>query len=331
MPRPRDPDLEEAISLVNLEAFLHEHGMKFRVSGDEISLEICPRCRKAWKLYINRRTKRFICFSLLCNNSFQGHFPLFVQQVENVDYSTAKKHIQQYAERRGWARRETSLVDLIPLDQDVALPPNFRQLGDPGNPFERPYWLYLRNRGVSDLLIREYHMGYTRLGPYAGRVFIPVLFQGRLANWIARDITGKLVPKIQTPPGNHQGSVLFNYDRLRYTTTLVLTEGVFDALRLPDRCVATFGKRLTTEQRNILIRSNVKELIFAWDNDAWSAITKTAWEVRPFFDSVRITRLPPGQDPSSLTETAFCLALDNAEPITDWHRLDARLGAVRKL
>jgi hypothetical protein len=315
-----DQDLDRAIGQFNVDAYLRSLGL--HVSGTrEEAIVNCPRCHAERKLYVNRRTKRFICFKCKFPTEFRGGLVGLVMGLSKCSIGDAITLIRERAGGNGgWSAPQ---VLPTPATTDVALPETVRRLKDPEDLAERRYWEYLTGRRLSQETIRAYGMGYARVGLYAGRVFVPVLHGSLLVSWVARDVTGTAERKVLTPPGNAQGQTLFNLDAVAASGEAVVVEGVFDALRAPDTCVAAFGKRLTQAQKVLLRKSGIQHLTLAFDADAWVETTKIAWEVSTLFRSVRIARLPEGMDPSDMEESHLRRVLEAARPVEDWHRLAA--------
>ena len=134
-------------------------------------------------------------------------------------------------------------------------------------------WKYLEDRGITREQVEEYDMRYCYSGTYSGRVVVPCVYKGDLVTFVARDIIGYSSRKYLNPLGNKQSDFLFNFDP-SITDTVVLTEGVFDAISaskvLPS--VASFGKSLSTRQINFL--NGIKNVIFYWDRDAYPQVEK---------------------------------------------------------
>ena len=119
-------------------------------------------------------------------------------------------------------------------------------------PSARPYLNYLRNRGYDRpiALGREYNLRYCTTGAFAGRVILPVYFEGALVTWTGRAISKRqelryksltTTPKKAKDEGTPLaigaiGHYLLWFDDLmkRPGHTIILCEGPFDALRVND-------------------------------------------------------------------------------------------------
>lgn len=74
-------------------------------------------------------------------------------------------------------------------------------------------------------------------------------------------------PKYLTSPGLQKGKMLYNIDNAKKSKTVVVTEGVFDAVSVGRCAVATFGKQVSDEQVATL-KSYWDVIILLLDPDA---------------------------------------------------------------
>ena len=114
-------------------------------------------------------------------------------------------------------------------------------------------------------------------------VIMPVICQGRYKFWQARyPCSGKIPeffrdgrrkPKYYIPAGAKKSRVLYNYDNAMQTPTIVLVEGIFDAVRVGSNGVAMFGKRPSTRQQQLLVNeASDKAVVWIPDRDDEEAV-----------------------------------------------------------
>jgi len=292
--------------------WLRQHGQQGRLAGESSEVLLaCPRCQRK-KLYANPTNNRFYCQR--CQH--KGRLPYLLVELGRITVEEAQELCgEAQTERRPLSYQATPACPL---------PEGFISFSDPDDraaPYEQ-YWL---DRGFSRDLLLRYGVGYCAYGRYGGRLVVPVVQQGVLVHWIARDVFGRADTKVLTPLSNVQSNVLFNGDILA-GGDVVICEGVFDALRLPDRCVATFGKRLSAAQRALLLQAGVKRVTFAWDADARLEAVRTALSLRGAL-SASVARLT-GKDPAEMSEQDFLACLADARPPTDSDLLLALIDGV---
>jgi hypothetical protein len=124
-------------------------------------------------------------------------------------------------------------------------------------------------RGLSAPLVLGYGMGHCPTGRYANRVVLPVYMGGQLVWWQARDWTGRAQSKYLSPAGEKR-RVLFNLDRVvkRGEGCILLVEGIFDALSVPDHGVAMMGKELSEAQLCLILQARPTAVLVGLDPDA---------------------------------------------------------------
>ena len=179
-------------------------------------------------------------------------------------------------------------------------------------------WLYLKGRGFDPVsLCRNFGVSYCRKGrSFAGGVFntsgtvvLPVCENGKSVAWqsrllydpskvkademaaygFAKDEKGrfKVPPKYFTMPGMDKRELLWNYDNARKSDTVVVTEGVFDAIRVGKCGVATFGKSVSDVQVGLL-QQYWKHVILLLDPDAAREAKRTSAMFGPTVDVVTV-------------------------------------------
>ncbi|KKL57058.1 hypothetical protein LCGC14_2239220, partial [marine sediment metagenome] len=97
-------------------------------------------------------------------------------------------------------------------------------------------------------------------------------------------------------------SCLYNLDNAN--ETVILVEGITDVWRIGDGSVATFGKKVTDEQVNLLIRKRIKRVYILSDSDAYYDWKILAERIAPVFNNVELLELNSG-DPENLRGNAL--------------------------
>ncbi len=182
---------------------------------------------------------------------------------------------------------------------------------------------YLFSRNIDFPTIEKYEIGYCNMGSFGGRIIFPIYYHGKLMSYIGRDILGR-VPKVLNPPiweADPPSRYLYNFDEAIFFPRLVITEGVFDCLTLQTidayTCaVASFGKKLTSAQIDLILSERFEEIIFAWDGDAVNEALKYSKLFYPIFE-VKITKFPIGEDPNSLGKDKAVEYINRSEPVPD--------------
>lgn len=267
-------------------------------SGTEIFME-CPLCDDHKKrLYINRRSFLWICHN--CDEA--GGLTRFLEQVLRIDPFVAYRLRKQIEGVKAPVVSKKPEVERADVDVPMALPDGFLPLDNPDDPLQRQFFDYLRSRGIDDLMIRAHRMGYCLSGYFSYRVIVPITRNGIVKGWIARAIVNATdhpgFKKVLTSQGSKTSQMLFNLDHVKGLDEIGLVEGVFDALTLPDRLVASLGAKLSPYQRLMLREAGVKSIILFYDPDeaGIDATVKVAHELLASGFGVKVASLPPGID-----------------------------------
>lgn len=142
------------------------------------------------------------------------------------------------------------------------------------------------------------------------------------------EVCGHKFRKVLYPKGCKTGNMLFNYDRAQAFRHVVLTEGVFDALRVGPRGMAVLGSRISDRQLALLLASKARHVSILFDGDAAGrkGAAKARERLAPFF-KVSVVRLPQGIDPDDLPRAALWERIGRA-PDTLGAEVAARVRAA---
>jgi len=247
-------------------------------NGPEL-LTRCPFCGKSEKLAVNPAKRVYHCWH--CNTS--GTLSSLLGVDVTVTVSAAP-------------------VDDRAKEQKTIYPPSF----DPSQmmplsclPEDNPAIVYLKSRGFDpEELDRDFAFRYCAKGrvfphvPFdaSNTIVIPIYSVGRFLGWQARllynpkevseevlQVMGytarkengelKRPPKYLTSPGLNKKELLYNVDWAKQYDTVVVTEGVFDCIRVGRQGVATLGKLVSDYQKRMLV-SLWKTVVLLLDPDA---------------------------------------------------------------
>jgi DNA primase len=283
--------------------------------GEELRAD-CPFCGDTrQRLGVNSQTKLWHCFN--CDEA--GNLVGFLMRVLGLTYEAAVEMILAGRNRR------RGLVELRAAEhtpaaraRPVELPAEFELLKMPMLKRNNRFWRYLiQGRSLSLSTVQDYGIGFARSGEFAWRVIVPVIMHGQLMTFVARAISRERQPKYRSPEGADNSRALFNLERLAGREEVVLVEGVFDALRIPDMAVATLGTHLSQAQRTLLIRAGVQRVVICWDEDD-TGLPQAYEAARALRGQIEVLQaaLPEGTDPGRLSVEALHAAIQEARPPT---------------
>ncbi|MDR1612919.1 MAG: hypothetical protein LBT97_09065 [Planctomycetota bacterium] len=127
-------------------------------------------------------------------------------------------------------------------------------------PADHKVLAYVRGRGFDPgFLSGEFGVGFASSGDKAGRLVIPVFFEGVEVGWTARaipNVTGTPRPynahKYINASCFPKSKFLYNYDRAREYEVIALAEGVTDVWKIGLWGMALFGKHMSAAQCDLL-------------------------------------------------------------------------------
>jgi hypothetical protein len=153
-------------------------------------------------------------------------------------------------------------------------------------------------------------------------VIMPVIYKGEYTFWQARYPCsgaipeffrdGRRKPKYYIPAGAKKSRVLYNFDNACMTPTIVLVEGIFDAVRVGSSGVAMFGKKPSTRQQQILVNeARSKAIVWIPDRDDPEAIEyarnyTNTWNANKLFAGGAYVLTLNDGDPADHTREELC-------------------------
>jgi len=268
----------------------------------------CPFCGKENHFYISKHTQQWDCKK--CGES--GGIYKLLKQVDKtyllegstIEYTETIKKI------RDWVDKQNLTDNVIEELPDRKLPIGFKRYVSND---------YLEQRGVKRSDYIRYNIGstglVTKLKDY---VIIPVVMNKKVKGYVAR-YGAEEVPKDRLRYNNSKGcdfaKMLLGYDEIvkGKTTTVVLVEGFFDKRAVDERldlwsspeikCCCTFGKKISPDQKALLISKGITKVILLYDFDAIKEIKKYGLDLEKYFITDITYTLNKDIDNCNLEET----------------------------
>ena len=215
--------MDENEALVELlEDVLGDHGLHYPNRG-QISFN-CPVCdddRNKHNLEVNYVDNVYKCWS--CGDSEGTHGALG----KLFDKYGNKKHKKLYQ-----VLKPETVVKREKPKKQLKLPEGFTLFKDssPVYPVRRAAINYLHNRGITDLMIEKYQIGFCDKGDHAGRIVIPSYdSNGELNYYIARSWNPMSRAKYKNPEAE-KDKIIFWENLIDWNKDIYLVEGAFDGL-----------------------------------------------------------------------------------------------------
>lgn len=250
--------------------FLGSYGA-IEYNDDNMTME-CPSCHKAknhFLVSINPDKPVFNCFRC----GYKGGWAKLIVKLKGIGFDEANELVK---DSHSYKKREKKNESLTP----IPLPPF--------SPFTTEAIEYLNKRGINDSDIEQYGMYYCSTGEFFNRIIIPIYYNNRQITFLGRAISKSFI-RYRGPKGSPLGRLLFNYDAIpKKTEKMVLVEGIFDAIRLARLgwpVVATFGKKISEFQIDLIRNKNPHEVVIYWDSDASKEIKSAFLMLQKHFNT----------------------------------------------
>jgi len=249
----------------------------------------CPLCGKSQHFYISKTTQLWDCkkcgsygsiyklLSLLNKTYLLGGATVEIRETIQSLRSIVAESIEE---------DEVTLKDLPVIKMPVGWKVSVASTK------------YLLGRGITPADCKRYNIGATDLfRKYQNYVLIPIYDGGKIRGFVGR-YGAKKVPSDRLRYNNSVGTefseLMFGYDEItENTTTVILVEGIFDKIAVDKvlclwdseeiKCVCTFGKKISPEQRKKLMLKGVTNVILLYDFDAIKDIKKYGLELENNF------------------------------------------------
>lgn len=189
----------------------------------------------------------------------------------------------------------------------------------------------------SNKLLASLGVLYVREGDLAGRHIVPIILDGVLVAYEARDFIGQLVPKtLVAPRGVRVHSYLWNIDNVVSGSSVIVVEGTKAAIAVMEfgfpNVVSSFGARLSADQIVLLMSKKPSEVIIAYDADTAGIIGSSEAATNMLaWTGVYQVALPEGTDPWDVSEGVWKTCLKARKRVLIAHRNREILSGIRKL
>lgn len=283
---------------------LVDKGIPFKVLQHKPEINTsCPFCGDTRnRLYINYKKRIGWCHNEASVIPFANILKWLGLEKESRSTSSALHKVVKTIKKR-FSKFKRKSHKYCPKEWNVVkikLPPE-------SLPIPKSSWAfkYLRGRGIGSDLIEKYDLRFCREGHYENRIIIPVWDDSKhLMAFQARDYLGSRGPKYLFPVGSRMGMTFFNAEYLHQHKDVVIVEGVFPAMTLGENYLASFGKKISQGQFDMLMRNDVRSITFLWDADAIKEAEAAAEKLSQWFH-VSVVKLPYGQPDSFPIENIY--------------------------
>lgn len=286
--------MDENEALVELlEDVLGDHGLHYPNRG-QISFN-CPVCdddRNKHNLEVNYVDNVYKCWS--CGDSEGTHGPL--GKLFDKYGNKKQKKLYQVLKPETVVKREKP-------KKQLKLPEGFTLFKDssPVYPVRRAAINYLHNRGITDLMIEKYQIGFCDKGDHAGRIVIPSYdSNGELNYYIARSWNPMSRAKYKNPEAE-KDKIIFWENLIDWNKDIYLVEGAFDGLFV-ENSIPMLGKHMSELLFNTIYKKAKGDVIICLDADAWQNAVNLYHELHggELWGRIKLIKLPDDKDIADL-------------------------------
>ena len=272
--------------------------------GDEAVFN-CPNCNHhKKKLTLNRLTQKYQCW--VCG--FKGARALQLLKFIKAPY-TAFQELKDIDTQYNFTVSNT-----VEKSKDqLKLPEGFIPLLTGRGLTRDKAYNYLLSRGITSQDVVKYNIGYIEEGPLNNFIITPSYDRdGFLNYWVGRSFDPNAYHKHKLPSVSKD---IIGFDMLiNFNLPLILCEGAFDAIALKRNAIPLFGKRISKTLYKELVRSKVKQIYLALDQDAIVDSLKYAKELMAYGKEIFLLELE-GKDPSEIGFEGMTNILQKAKPL----------------
>jgi DNA primase len=285
-------NLEQILRDFDVVKYLDSRNIWHKDHGDNVSKGWtslnCLFCiDHANHLGINHTTKVYVCYK--CATT--GNCFSLIQEIDGVSFPKAIQIMKEFG-GNVYTPPEKHYQTKLKLPTHIL------------KEFPKSYKDFLIGRRYDpDYVIPKY--GLLATGPmsdYRYRIIVPVFMNERVLSFVGRDVTGKSRLPYRNSGENFSikdpKQCLYNIDSV-IQDKAVIVEGIFDAWRIGDGAIATFGTKYTHEQIRLL--KNLKRVFVLYDADATHIAYKLAHDLSSIVKEVSVIELSEG-DPDNLKE-----------------------------
>lgn len=299
----------------NIRSMLESHFGKGDLSRDKINLAIqCPSCGE------NRPDKKKLIVRL-----DNGMFHCWVCGLKGKNLSFL------FRKFRG---KNVSFDGLKTFSGDekkvVKIPDGFHLLSRHSrDPDVMAVKKYLARRGVGQSDIARWRMLAYKSGSLRRRVVIPSFdIEGRINYYVARTIDD-IKMRYKNPPVK-KNEIIFNECDIDWQKTVVLVEGVFDAIKVGNNVIPILGSSVS--KSSLLYKqlvNNQSNIIVALDSDCISK----AYEICETFTSggceVRVCFPSAGRDLGDMESADVKKLLYSAKPYSKMMKITHKIHGIK--
>jgi len=266
----------------------------------------CPMCSEEkglpngdgkGNLAVNYKKGVFKCWSCWERNNMHGSIIKLIKK-----YGTPQ-NLKDYLLIT--PKSEVTKVESIDNIVTLTLPKGFKYFSkstNNDNGFKDAY-KYIKSRGITDLILNKYNIGFTIEGSKKNRIIIPSYdIDGRLNYYVSRAFYGWVKPKYLNPDARKE-DIIFNEYMINWDFPIYIVEGAFDHIVTPNS-IPLLGKFISDKLLLTLILKAKNKIIIVLDGGeeerADGILLYNKLNILNLYGKIRIVNLINGDDLSKI-------------------------------
>lgn len=196
---------------------------------------------------------------------------------------------------------------------NIRLPNEYNFLGEfPNKKFEK----YLIKRGINEIDVWKYRIGYCEYGYFGNRIIIPSFdTNGMVNNFVARTIgKDENVWTYLKPKGVDEDNIINFELMINWNKPVILCEGSFDAITIGDNAIPLFGKNVSTRLLQKILEANSDKIYICLDKDALKSSLRIAENLIRFGKNVYFVELND-KDPNQIGKENMSQIIRNTKKL----------------
>ena len=286
--------MEENDAIVELlEDLLGEHGLHYPNKGQiSFNCPVCDEDRNKHNLEINYVNNVYKCWSCGDVDGTHGSLGKLFDKYGNKKlkklYNVLKPETVQPRQKR---------------TKKLTLPEGFTLFTEssPVYPVRRQAYNYLKNRGITDEIIKKYNIGFCDRGSHTGRIVVPSYDgKGELNYYVARSWDPMSRAKYKNPQ-DEKDKIIFWENLIDWNKDVYLVEGAFDGLFV-ENSIPMLGKHMSELLFETIYTKAKGDVIICLDADAWDNSVKLYHELNggELWGKIKLIKLPDDSDIADL-------------------------------
>ena len=294
-------------------------------SSDEV-LFFCPKCKHhKKKLSVNLEKNKFQCW--VCGfrgNNVRRLIRRFGSFTDQQEWAKFDNSVEIASFEEAFSMQQETEENVL---QKIDLPEEFKTLcSDNLSLASKPILRFLYQRGVSDVDILKWKIGYCPSGEYKERIIIPSFDDDGDVNYFVARTYGNDWMKYKNPPASRD--IVSNELYIDFDDDLIIVEGVFDAV-VAGNAVPILGSSLREDSK--LIKKIVEHdtpVYIALDPDVEAKAMRLIKKMLTFDIEVYKIDIAPYDDVGEMTRKEFNNRKAKAQLMTNESFLERAISSI---